>query len=282
MSLIKHSMFGFGVALGLSACATASPPADLVTARASYDRAQHGSAAKYNPADLDTAHKAVLAAEKSFEENGDTQQTRDLAYVAERRAQLAEVRATTTEESQKRQQASEAARSQTAAQLGQAKQELALQSQAMRSEHDSRVAAEKRAADAAANLAKVSTVKQEPRGMVITLSGGVLFASGKSDLLGAAQTKLNTVADALTQQDPDSTMVVEGHTDSQGKAAFNQDLSQRRAQVVRDYLVSHGVAQDRVTAQGFGSTRAIADNASAEGRANNRRVEIVVAPKTAR
>jgi outer membrane protein OmpA-like peptidoglycan-associated protein len=73
-------------------------------------------------------------------------------------------------------------------------------------------------------------------------------------------------------------MVVEGHTDSQGPAAYNQELSQRRAQVVRDYLVTRGIASDRITAQGFGPTRSIADNASAEGRANNRRVEIVVTP----
>jgi outer membrane protein OmpA-like peptidoglycan-associated protein len=112
--------------------------------------------------------------------------------------------------------------------------------------------------------------------MVITLSGSVLFATAKSDLLPTAQLKLNEVADVLTKQDPDSKLVVEGHTDSQGGAAYNQELSQRRAQSVREYLVSRGIAADRVTAQGFGPTRAIADNASAEGRANNRRVEIVV------
>jgi outer membrane protein OmpA-like peptidoglycan-associated protein len=95
----------------------------------------------------------------------------------------------------------------------------------------------------------------------------------------AAQLKLNDVADALTKQDPDSKIVVEGHTDSQGGASFNQDLSQRRAQSVRDYLVSRGMATDRITAEGFGLTRPIADNTSAEGRANNRRVEIVVHPK---
>ena len=77
-------------------------------------------------------------------------------------------------------------------------------------------------------------------------------------------------------------MVVEGHTDSQGAAAFNQDLSQKRAESVRSYLVSHGIAADRITAQGFGPSRAVADNTSAEGRANNRRVEIVVAQGAAK
>jgi outer membrane protein OmpA-like peptidoglycan-associated protein len=114
--------------------------------------------------------------------------------------------------------------------------------------------------------------------MVITLSGGVLFASGKTELLPAAQLKLNEVADALIKEDPLSKIVVEGHTDSQGSAPFNQDLSQRRAQSVRDYLVSRGIASDRITAQGYGLTRSVADTGSPEGRANNRRVEIVVQP----
>jgi outer membrane protein OmpA-like peptidoglycan-associated protein len=106
----------------------------------------------------------------------------------------------------------------------------------------------------------------------------VLFTSAKWDVLPGAQTKLNDVADALTQQDPDSKIVVEGHTDSQGSAGSNQDLSEHRAQSVRDYLVSRGIAADRISSQGFCATRPIADNGSAEGRANNRRVEIVVQP----
>ena len=118
--------------------------------------------------------------------------------------------------------------------------------------------------------------------MVITLSGSVLFASGKWDLLPAAQVRLNDVANALTREDPESKMIVQGHTDSQGTAAANQELSQRRAQAVRDYLVTCGIASDRISAQGFGPSQSIADNKSPEGRANNRRVEIVVQPTTPR
>jgi outer membrane protein OmpA-like peptidoglycan-associated protein len=289
MNTIGLSTLGFAIAVGISACATTAPPADLVAARTSYERAQHGTAAKFNPADLDTARKAIQAAEQSFADEGDTQQTRDLAYAADRRSQIAEARANTTQATAKAQQTTDDMHATTSAQLGRANQKLALQGQQMQTqsqqlttEREAREAADKRAAQAAADLAKVASVKQEDRGMVITLSGGVLFASGKADLLGNAQMKLNSVADALTQQDPDSTMIVEGHTDSQGKVAYNQELSQRRAQVVRDYLVSRGIAADRVTAQGFGSSRSVADNASAEGRANNRRVEIVVSQKADR
>ena len=116
--------------------------------------------------------------------------------------------------------------------------------------------------------------------MVITLSGGVLFQSAKSDLLPQALVKLNDVAQVLTRQDKDSKILVQGYTDSQGSQAFNQDLSQHRADAVRSYLVAHGIAGDRVTAQGFGPASPVADNASPEGRADNRRVEIVVQPKT--
>lgn len=280
------SFFALGGALG---CATAAP-SELVTARTAYSRAVRGPTATLNPADLHTAKESLDAAELSFEERGDEQQTRDLAYVAERRTQTAEARARTMQSMTEKEQvvaqmhANTASQAQAAsAQLGRANQQLAAQGQAMQTQGDAlatetqrRKDAEKRAAQAAADLAKFASVKQETRGMVITLSGGVLFRSGSADLLPTAQVKLNDVANALTQQDPDSKIVVEGHTDSQGSAASNQTLSERRAQVVRDYLVSRGIAADRVTSQGFGPTRAIADNTSTEGRANNRRVEIVI------
>ena len=266
-------------------CATAIPPPELVTARAVYDRASHGPAAQVNPTDLHTARESLDAAEQSFVQEGDTQETRDLGYTAERRTETAEARARTMLAMTQKEgvvaqmHATTVTQAQAnAGQLGRATREIAAQGAQLQTEVQRRQDAEKRAAQAMAALSKLNAVKQEARGMVITLSGSVLFTSGKADLLPSAQAKLNEVADALTQQDPESKIVVEGHTDSQGSAASNQDLSQRRAQVVRDYLVTKGIAADRVSSQGFGPTRSIADNASAEGRANNRRVEIVVQP----
>jgi outer membrane protein OmpA-like peptidoglycan-associated protein len=121
-------------------------------------------------------------------------------------------------------------------------------------------------------------VKEEARGMVITLSGSVLFASGKFALLNTAMTKLDQVAEALKAQDADKRMVVEGHTDSQGSDKVNQPLSLNRGNAVRDYLVTRGVASEKITAVGLGSSRPIVDNKSAENRANNRRVEIIISP----
>jgi outer membrane protein OmpA-like peptidoglycan-associated protein len=114
--------------------------------------------------------------------------------------------------------------------------------------------------------------------MVITLSGSVLFASNESTLLPAAMVKLNEVADALIKGNPDSNITVEGHTDSQGQRQYNMDLGEKRAKAVRDQLVSRGVAADRIKAVGVGPDRPVADNKTAEGRANNRRVEIIVEP----
>jgi outer membrane protein OmpA-like peptidoglycan-associated protein len=287
---------------GLGACAASLPPQDLLSARDAYSRANaDGSTTRLNPKDMDSAKKQLDTAELSFAENGDTQGTRDQAYLALRRTQYAEVIARTNATDQATGATVDAMHADekktlagTAAALARSKGEVANQDNAiaaqnaqlaagkvaLKDEKTKREEAEKKAAQAMADLAKFASVKQEARGMVITLSGSVLFASAKSDLLPAAQLKLNEVANALIQEDPLSKIVVEGHTDSQGAAAYNQDLSQRRAQAVRDYLVSRGIASDRVTAQGFGPTRSVADNKSPEGRADNRRVEIVIQPST--
>jgi outer membrane protein OmpA-like peptidoglycan-associated protein len=272
-------------ATGLVACASGIPPQDLVTARSNYERASKGPAKELDPADIHAAREQLDVAEAAFVKDGDTQATRDQSYVAARKAEFAEVRARTIQANMNKDNVVGAMHADernavalTSAELGRSKAELAAQAVALQDEKTRREDAEKRAAQAAADLAKFATVKQEPRGMVITLSGSVLFASAKWDLLPAAQMKLNDVANALTKEDPKSKIVVEGHTDSQGAASYNQDLSQHRAQAVRDYLVTRGIASDRITAQGFGPTRSIADNASPEGRADNRRVEIIVQP----
>jgi outer membrane protein OmpA-like peptidoglycan-associated protein len=281
--------------IGSAACAAALPPQDLLDARSAYERAGRGPAAKLDPADLHVAKEQLEVAEAAFREDGDTQHTRDQAYLAVRKAQLAETVGRTRESDLAKQAVvqdmhadNKQAVANTAAELGRTKAALnaqgtviAAQGLALEQEKARAAEAEERARRAAADLARIGSVKQEARGMVVTLSGAVLFASAKWDLLPAAQVKLNDVATALIEVDPLSRMVVEGHTDSQGGAAFNQDLSQRRAQAVRDYLVTRGIASDRITAQGFGFTRSIADNNSPDGRANNRRVEIVVQPSTA-
>jgi outer membrane protein OmpA-like peptidoglycan-associated protein len=163
----------------------------------------------------------------------------------------------------------------TKADLASSEKSDLLKSEQLATEQKARLDADNRAAKAQSDLADLAAVKEEERGLVITLSGSVLFASNKSDLLPSAQDRLNHVADALLTT-KERKLTVDGFTDSQGSASYNQDLSQRRADAVRSYLISRGYPGELILAEGIGENRPVADNTSAEGRANNRRVEIIV------
>lgn len=101
------------------------------------------------------------------------------------------------------------------------------------------------------------------------------FLTAKADLTPAGAATLDEVAAALSNS-PALTVAIAGHTDSQGNPASNQKLSQARADSVRSYLVSKGIAGSRLTAAGFGQTKPIANNATPEGRQRNRRIEFSV------
>jgi outer membrane protein OmpA-like peptidoglycan-associated protein len=103
----------------------------------------------------------------------------------------------------------------------------------------------------------------------------VLFDFGRYTLKQDAREKLAKVSGILLAH-PDIKLQVEGYTDSVGSDEFNQKLSEQRADSVRDYLVSQGIAADSITAKGFGKANPVASNDDAKGRQQNRRVEIVV------
>jgi outer membrane protein OmpA-like peptidoglycan-associated protein len=124
-------------------------------------------------------------------------------------------------------------------------------------------------------LARIAATKREARGFVVTLSSGVFFDTGKTTLKKGAQATLKRIADQLKTDDKIK-VTIEGHTDSVGTEAKNQELSEKRAQAVRDFLVSAGVPADRVTAVGRGEAQPIATNKTAAGRQQNRRVELVI------
>jgi OOP family OmpA-OmpF porin len=102
---------------------------------------------------------------------------------------------------------------------------------------------------------------------------GANFATGSSKLLNAAGSKLDEVVNAANQF-PDIHLAVTGYTDNTGDAQKNVTLSQDRANAVKAYLVSKGIAADRISSTGHGADSPIADNATSEGRAKNRRVEV--------
>lgn len=114
-----------------------------------------------------------------------------------------------------------------------------------------------------------------PQSEVIILSdaGNVLFAFDKSDLTPAAKSQLDALMDKLRNTDVVSIKVI-GHTDSKGTDAYNQALSERRASSVAAYLLSQGLAPEKLTSEGRGEREPIADNETEEGRAQNRRVEL--------
>ena len=112
------------------------------------------------------------------------------------------------------------------------------------------------------------------RGLVMTL-GDVLFASGKSDLKPGAINNLDKLTVFLNKY-PERSVTIEGHTDSVGSEALNLELSQRRAEAVKAYLVRQGVDAKRVLAAGKGESLPVASNDSAAERQQNRRVEIIV------
>jgi outer membrane protein OmpA-like peptidoglycan-associated protein len=274
---------------GVFTSCAATVPFELVNAREAYRRASTGPAAIAAPAELHVANYALAEAEQSFQRDPDSYRTRDLAYVAERKAQLAEATASIANQQKSQAQAKndyQAAQGKVVAKtkqdLSQTRSALAASERSgeataerLSAEKDARAAADQRAADALAALAKLAAVKDEARGMVITLSGSVLFASNQATLLPEARTRLDQVSDVLLTT-RERKLTVEGHTDSQGSVNFNLDLSQRRADAVRNYLVERGYQGDLIQAHGLGKARPIADNGSAEGRANNRRVEIII------
>lgn len=279
----------FGVSFVAAACAGA-PPASLVDARNAYQRASQSPAQQLAPDQLHAAETFLKTAERVYEDEGDTPTMRDRAYVAMRKAQLAEAQAGIVQANMDYRQAEndrraedQKARVAVTSELEEVRAQLqtvaginATQSAQLQAETERRQQAER----AMAALEQAGEVKQEQRGTVITLSGSVIFASGKSALLPSARNKLSEVASALASSDPKAKIVVEGHTDSSGSEETNRALSLERANSVRDALVSSGVGAERISVEGFGETRPIADNSSQAGRANNRRVEIVLQPAT--
>ena len=290
----------------IAGCATVAPN-ELINARLAYQHASEGPAEQLAPVELHKAHEALDLAEKSFQKEPDSYKTKDLAYAAQRKSEMAGALGVMAADKASKDKANVAFQNKQTEIVKQGKQDLSdseKQTAEARAEIDKQAAlkeakeksdadlemqqaeivkqgkqdlsdSEKRTADALAALASLAAVKQEERGLVITLSGGVVFRSAESTLLSSAQVKLDQVADALLNVRARN-LIVEGHTDSQGSISYNQDLSQRRADAVRDYLVQRGYPADRIQALGKGKGSPIADNASPEGRANNRRVEIVI------
>jgi outer membrane protein OmpA-like peptidoglycan-associated protein len=124
------------------------------------------------------------------------------------------------------------------------------------------------------DLARIAATKADTRGVVVTLPG-IFFDPGKTQLKPGAKKLLQRIAEQLKGDDR-IRVTVEGHTDSTGNAEKNMDISEKRAEAVREYLVSLGVPADRIMATGKGDAEPVATNKTAAGRQQNRRVELII------
>jgi outer membrane protein OmpA-like peptidoglycan-associated protein len=181
------------------------------------------------------------------------------------------------------QQAEERARAEAQAQQAQAQaQQAEAQAQQARQAQGAAEQSAQQAAENAARLRKrlreqlnsILETRETARGLIVDMPD-VLFAFNKYELKPEAREKLAKVSGILLAY-PDLKLQVEGHTDSVGSEEYNQKLSEERADSVRNYLVSQSVQDSNITAMGFGKTHPVADNSTSEGRAQNRRVELVV------
>ena len=215
------------------------------------------------------------------------QQERQQAEIDARRAAEAQAQQSQAQAQQSQLQAAQAAAAAAQAQLA-AEREAAQRARAEADAANAQAAADRARAQAeAANqsvvairerlraqLNAVLATQETSRGLIVTL-GDVLFDTGKYTLKQNAQISLAKVS-AILQQYPDLKLQIEGYTDSVGSDELNQKLSDNRARATQDFLVKQGVNAANITEQGYGKTNPVADNSTAQGRAQNRRVEMVV------
>jgi len=279
---------GLGILLSLSlifplsvGCGPSKMAKDqLEKARKTYEQAKADpNATALAPFYLTDAENALQEAEQA----GNSDEMIHLSYVAEKKAQIA----MTIAEGKKAEENIRKLNTETAELLAQKKKldqqrELEMKRSQMEAER-ARLAAKmeaERAANAKAEadmlMKELSELKarQTERGIVLTI-GEVLFAFAKADLSSKADRNVYKLAKFL-QKYPNRNVLIEGHTDNIGSEEYNQDLSQRRAESVKEKLVGDGVGPDRITTVGYGKKYPAVSNDTDANRALNRRVEVII------
>ncbi len=289
------------IAVGLlAACASTAPLPALENARSAVSTAAGDPAVnQYAQLELKQATDALAKADRQWADDHDASETNHLAYLATQRAEIAtntarsrqldanikqaggdadriRLQARTQEADQARMRADAQARNaQLAQQQAMSAEQRAAQQQANATAAMAQASAAQDQVRALQAQLRDMEAQQTERGLLVTL-GDVLFAFNKAELSAQAGPRLDKLANFL-KQFPDRKLLIEGYTDSVGSESYNQELSERRAMAVRDALVQRGVDTSRIGARGYGKAYPVADNASPEGRAMNRRVEIVIA-----
>jgi outer membrane protein OmpA-like peptidoglycan-associated protein len=237
---------------------------------------------------VQTAEDARIMTIRKIKEEDDAQQRAARAQAEQnaqsaqdeaRQAQLAQQQAEKAQQdAQLRQQQEAAQRAQAEAAAAEAqaraRQAQLAQQQAEQSAQQASQQAEQARERLRTQLNAVLQTQETARGLIMNLSD-VLFDFNKYSLKPEAREKLAKISGILLAY-PDLKVQVEGYTDNIGSDEYNQNLSEKRADSVRDYLVSQNVPETNVTAEGYGKSNPIADNSTSSGRAQNRRVELVV------
>ena len=312
---MTFSMVVVGVAMLLASGCAVRTPESLERVRAQYSSISQNEGITANaPVALYEAQQAVNRAERAWNNTGDEAEVEHLAYLAQQKLDIARVRAQRTQSEKEIEQMSaerqslllearrrEAllAREQALAQERAAReaQESAVRAKALAERERMEALARKQEAEEArqraeeaqrqAKLASAQAreleqklaelnakVEETERGLVLTL-GDVLFEFDKDDLKPGARRNLAVLVRFL-EENRGRPVTVEGHTDSVGSESYNRELSQRRAEAVRNFLVQNGIRPERVSARGLGEAYPVASNDTNVGRQQNRRVEIII------
>jgi outer membrane protein OmpA-like peptidoglycan-associated protein len=258
-------------------CGAKQPPATLGQARAAYTQAaQDPQVTAQAPASLREAQEALHRAERVWEDDRDEQEVTHLAYLAEQRVGIAQAKAEhklIEDERQRLNQEREAIlREARLSEAREAQRQAELARQQAEQAHQARQAAAAEITLLQQQLGAMQAQETE-RGTVLTLNS-VLFETNKATLKPGARQNLYPLVDFLRDHAARQ-VVIEGHTDSTGPEAYNLDLSQHRAEAVRDFLIQNNIAPTRITARGHGEAYPVASNETEAGRQQNRRVDII-------
>jgi outer membrane protein OmpA-like peptidoglycan-associated protein len=264
-------LIGLGSALALAACVSAPQPnAALESARAAVQAAEADpNVAKYSALDLEAARKDLEVAEAAAAHHK-TAEVSQPAYLAAQTARLAQVRAAAKADDAR---VADGQRDRDRIQLAARSQEVNTAVAQRNEALEQRDQASEQAARLRGEIEKLKATPT-PRGLLLTL-GDVLFDTGRADLKPGASTKLDQLAQFLKEH-PGRRVQIEGFTDSVGSDAYNQELSQRRADAVKAALLARGVEPSRIATEGYGKAYPVASNSDSGGRQLNRRVEVVI------
>jgi outer membrane protein OmpA-like peptidoglycan-associated protein len=260
----------------LAACASTAKPLGADNARNKLTQLQSDpQLAGRAPVAIKEAEAAVRAAEQP---QRDVELGKHLVFIADRKVDIASAQAQSrllVDQRKTLTEQREAARLDSRTREADAAHRDA---NAARSEADAArlttEAAKQQSEDLQRQIAELNA-KMTDRGLVVTL-GDVLFDTNKSELKSGSASHLAKLA-AFLNKYPDRTVIIEGYTDNTGSEDYNLNLSQRRADSVRSYLLNQGINSTRIATSGKGESDPVAGNDSTSGRQQNRRVEVIIA-----